>query len=847
MPSTSLPLWRRISLAVLLLVAVRLLATQFPDHYPMEEWLFWRYLRYWAWCGVVSLGCLGTGEQIVRRLVGRLRGLHLHLFTSLAVGVFAFGVLLFLTGLLGLYGPTLFWLLPLSMVAIGAPRLWELKTRVAPRLRRLSPARVGGLGLLIVLFGAYGFLLVYTGVLTPENAMFDSRWKHMALAETYAAYGGVMRFDQGWLFSTRPHFASFLYTWGFLIPDGELFDRIELCAHLEFTLFAWTTLLGIPALVRWLVPRADPKLVWAARFLFPGVFLYDSNLSVGADHVAATFVIPIVLVSHEVIRKRFHLGMCALLGLLLAAIVLVKETAGLMLLPVPVVMVAVAMGWQALRPRPGDGRLHWLLGPLVISLSAIVCSAPLWLTNLVWHGDPLYPNLHTMFEVRPWAPDADYMFDWGYKDFQFGGWSPGKDGRFVETLKVLVTWSFEPHDWAAFHGKRPVIGSLVTLLLPALLLLRGSRRPWMAAVWIHVGLVVWFNLLPQDRYLQAMMPLMAGFVGAVLTLAWRQRIRITLSLLVLLQIVWGGDVYFIHRNQLKRVVALFAAGDDGNFEDRLRTQGAWHDIGKALPPDARLLVHEVHPHLGTGVVTIPDFQTWQFGLSYGLMKSPRELWDAYRELGITHVFFRMRSRSWDSLTGDILFHLLARRYAVNVQRFGGTYVGEMPTEPPPGEGEFEDTVAVAGCPRGGLKSGLYRVTDLNTPMFGPKKTEYPEPRVPATEERPIEELVDEATFVVVDPKCVSKVRTVLRSDFEQWAKRDRRSRLRNRGYHIWARKAAKKGKKGSRLEPTRDTEPDEDLDEDEEPEDGGEDEPTARRKKPSPAVRDAEDDDPEAE
>ena len=68
MPSTSLPLWRRISLAVLLLVAVRLLATQFPDHYPMEEWLFWRYLRYWAWCGVVSLGCLGTGEQIVRRL-----------------------------------------------------------------------------------------------------------------------------------------------------------------------------------------------------------------------------------------------------------------------------------------------------------------------------------------------------------------------------------------------------------------------------------------------------------------------------------------------------------------------------------------------------------------------------------------------------------------------------------------------------------------------------------------------------------------------------------------------------------------------------------------------------------
>ncbi len=839
-PSFSLPIWRRICLAILLLGAVRVFALQFPDHYPLEEWLFWRYLRYWLWCGVFSLGCLGTGETIVRALVGRLRGLHFHLITSLCVGVFTFGLLMFGLGLLGLYGPTLFWALPLGLVVAGLPRLRALWGQLLPRLRRRSPGRLSGLlPWLIVLFGAYGFLLVYTGVLTPENAMFDSRWKHMALAETYAAHGGVMRFDQGWLFSTRPHFASILYTWGFLIPGGELFDRIELCAHLEFTLFAWTTLLGIPALVRWLVPGADPKLVWAARFLFPGVFLYDSNLSVGADHVAATFAIPIVLLSHDVIRRRFELGRCVLLGMMLAAIVLVKETAGLMLLPVPVIMVAICMIRQAMAPRPGDRRLAWLWGPLLISVAAIAFSSPMWLTNLVWHGDPLYPNLHTVFTPRPWAADAAYMFDWGYKDFQFAGWSPGEDGRLLETIKVLGTWSFIPHDWAAFHGKRPVIGSLVTLLMPALLLLRGTRRTWVIALWIHAGLVVWFNLLPQDRYLQAMMPVMSGFVAAVLVLAWRQRVRVTLALLVATQLVWGGDVYFIHRNQLKRVVALFAAGDKGEYDKRLRTQGAWHDIGKTLPSDARMLVHEVHPHLGSGVVTIPDFQTWQFGLSYGLMQSPRDVWEAFRAQGITHVFWRStRSRSWDSLAGDILFFSFVRRHTLDVERFGKAFVGKMPDEPPPGADEFEDTVAVVGCRRRGLPSGLYRVTDLNIPMFGPRKTEYPEPRVPATTEQPAESLVAQASFVVVDPSCMSKVKSTLRKSFEQYAKRDRRGRLRNRGYQIWSRKAtapetatkpvrkdAEDARSRAKRIKERGLEPDDGPeDEDEQPVDGPEDE-----------------------
>jgi len=70
---------------------------------------------------------------------------------------------------------------------------------------------------------------------------------------------------------------------------------------------------------------------------------------------------------------------------------------------------------------------------------------------------------------------------------------------------------------------------------------------WILALWIHVALVVWFNLLPQDRYLQAIMPVMGAFVAAAIVLAWRARVRVTLAVLVGAQIVWGGDVFFISR------------------------------------------------------------------------------------------------------------------------------------------------------------------------------------------------------------------------------------------------------------------------------------------------------------
>ena len=54
---------------VLLLCAIGF-ARFYGRHYPVGEWLFWRYAGYWLACVFWSLGCVSTGYLVVRRLGG---------------------------------------------------------------------------------------------------------------------------------------------------------------------------------------------------------------------------------------------------------------------------------------------------------------------------------------------------------------------------------------------------------------------------------------------------------------------------------------------------------------------------------------------------------------------------------------------------------------------------------------------------------------------------------------------------------------------------------------------------------------------------------------------------------
>jgi hypothetical protein len=783
--------YRELAVASLSLGGIVLFGSFVNDIYPVGEWLFWHYACYWLCSLLVACSCFGMGARTLR-LMG-VRGLPtLELLSlSFAIGLFEFELCMFLAGLLHLYRAGLFFALPLLLITINVNELYALYRRLAQRRRLLGQkARpLGAVGLLGVAFGFVGLLAVYFLILSPENVQFDSRWKHLALAEDYVAYGGVRRLDEGWVFDSRPHFTSYLFSWAFLLPKSRLFDRMVLSAHLEFVTFLVTTLIGIPALVRRLVPRADPRVVWAVRFLFPGVLLYDSSLAVGADHFGAMYGVPVCLVTLYAWRTLSP-RWCALLGVLLGAAAMVKETTAMLLAPVPILALGLRVLWlSAKRPVPGGGsRLAVWRGPLLATGVGLLCSSPLWLTNWISHGDPVYPVLNRFLNVRPWTSESAYRLKWAYEEANM--WQPPRtmDGV-VSSLKALFTFSFVPNDWGKLHGRTPVFGSLFTLLLPCLIVCRGRLRLWGLVGWVHFSILCWYWVHHQDRYLQGIMPLMAAATAALLILAWRTGLvaSVALSLLVALQVVWGGDVYFFQthsmtKSPLKKSIDLLSAGFEGNYDKRFAVQGQFQAVARELPKHARVLVHDENNHLGLEAQSIMDRFPFEYGISYGLQPTPRAVFDLYRSLGATHILWAPRSKGTDSLAGDIMFYDFALRRAHSLGTPGGMRLAQMPDKPP--SEPFNDTVAVFSC-SGSYPTGLYPVSALRVPVYGPRQRDFPgEPARPMPDDW-TESLANVAEIAATEDRCFHEERELARLGFEKAVSRTRPPSTRGQLYSIW--------------------------------------------------------------
>lgn len=796
---------RRVGLALALLGGIGAFLWIVHQHYPIQHWMFWRYASYWLSAGYFLLACISVGHLTVKLVLGRSLPLWEHVAVGFAIGVFEFELLMFVAGVLQLYHWVLFYALPAGMIAAGGWPLWRWSRRAIRRVReaRQRFRRPSLASMAIIAFGFVAFGMIYFLILTPENVQFDSRWKHIALAEQYVVSGGIRRFPEGWTIATRPNFTSYLYTWAFLAPRTMLFDRMEICAHLEFISFVMTTLFAIPAVVRRLVPRADVRLVWAARFLFPGVFLYDSSLSAGVDHFGALFGSAICLMLLRA-WPELEPRRCGLLALLLAAPGILKETAALLLVPVPIVAVAlrsVVLLIRRVRKRAPGASRNWWLGPLVVAATCAIFTAPHWAKNWILYGNPVYPVMSERFSTQPWTADASYVLAWLYDDARL--WKPTRDLKGVlETLEVLVTFSFVPNDWPQFHGKVPVFGSLFTLLVPCLLFLKKTLRIWAVVVWIHVSVALWYWTHHQDRYLQGIVPLMAAVTAAGIVLVWRQArwvVRSALMTLVGLQIVWGGDVYFIATHAIigspqKKVLDLLALGHKKKYRERFRILERYRDIGRALPKNARVLLHEERGgHLGIGRETVSDTHGWQFGISYGLRDSPRGVYDLLQEMGVSHLFWANQQSSGEAtVASDLLFFDFALKHAVDHRSLHGGTLARMPPHPPEESGEkFEDTVAVFPCGRTRFAEGLYRVRELQIQPYGPDRTRVPSPRFVRDGKVTPERLVDAASFALLDPSCREGLKPHLRREFTFAAKRGRVDLDIGKRYEIWVRTSAR--------------------------------------------------------
>lgn len=754
--------FRASGVTLALICGLGLFAWVVEAHLPIRHWLFWRYAGYWLASATLCAAAFASGSALLLRVLRRPLPSGEHCVLSLALGLFAFFLCWFVLGLLRLHGPVAFFVAPLALLLAGARPTLSWLRRLRRRTRRLGTAGPGssllGRGLLVL--GVLAVALVYFPILTPANVSYDSRWYHMAIAEHYAADGGIRPFAGGWFLGTYPHLASVLYSWAFAMPVGRLFDRVELAAHLEFALFL-ATLCGIPTLVRRLLRHGRPSLAWVAMFAFPGLFLYDSNLNGGADHVAAFWAVPIFLA----LLRAYPLldrGHCVVLGVCISGALLTKYSAlGLAVFPGIAIGARALALWsrEARATRHPLRRARVVAGAVLMGATILAGTSPHWLKNWIWHGDPVYPLGHRVFASTPWTVDSADRFLIG--DYEHPQWVPERSWRgLAAAAKALLLFSFVPNDWPEFHGTVPVFGSLFTLSLGCLPFLRRPGRLVALYASTHVAILTWYWTHHQDRYLQAFLPWMAAAMAAVAIAVWEMGIAPRLALVTLgaFQIVWGADVPFIPNHAMigdtphKASLNLLASGHRGNYEGRFVSYPLQESIAAALPKGARLLLHEEHVRLGFGVPVVSDWVGWQGGISYGRAPAPDQVYDRLRALGVTHLVWPTGvSRGHDSLAGDIAFFRFAVRYGENPQRHGRLSLAGMPANRPPA-GSIENVALVLVCP-GTYLPGLYQVGDLVAPFRARSASDFPRPRVEVSTLEDAAPIMARADAVVADPQC----------------------------------------------------------------------------------------------
>jgi hypothetical protein len=772
-------LTRRVLLPVVPFAAAALLLLFVNKKEPLETWLLWPYAGLWLATALWVASCTSVGHAALRFLPDLGLPFRERLLFDFATGVLLFALGLFLLGLLHLLRPPFFFLYPLALGATGAKSLTSYLRRarrhfrgVGRRAWRRHPTPYAAYA-----FGTLGLTIVYLTIMLPENAAFDSLTYHLPIAEHFAAGGRVGKFVEGWVAGVIPHLASWLYTWPFTLRSVNLFGHVELAAHIEFVLFV-ATVFSIPLLVE-AICRRRARGTWAVIFLFPGLFLYDSSLSLAADHVLAFWAVPIALALRRVLKRPAAPAPGVLAGLMIAGAVLTKYQA-ISLVGPALLLAAFATGRELWRARkktavPPVSNRQLLRGLGALALTAVVATSAHWLANVVWYGDPLYPML------RAWLPSHPMVKGWAGPVAAFSGgmteWMPS--GTFLEKVGQsaigIFTFAFIPHDWPNFHRDLPVFGFLFTLTLPVLALARGAGRARLLAAGTLFGLFIWYWTFHQDRYLQALLPWMVAVTSAALLLAWEGGVVARLGVvgLVAAQLVWGNDVPWLPNHamihdvpalrSLQRLSSTYRGEQGGRFHYDTGFEGLDH----TLPRDATVLLHEEYLKLGLNRRALADSARLQPAIDYRELARPDRVDDLLKSLGVTHLVWS-HGPSIDRevpVSGELVFFGYALRYTEDRQDVGAFGVAKLPERRPPAR--EPGSVAIVAC--GVVRS--VRLADVDPLLAG---------QAPAAPDVDASAAIAAAEFVVVEKACHAKALPQAMSPFAQasdWG-----------GFTLWVRR-----------------------------------------------------------
>lgn len=731
--------------------------------YRLEEWLAFRILEIGLWAVLLHGSLVLVGARLLRLLVDRDELGPGELFLqSFVLGTAAFSFAMYLAGALSLYASWFAIGLPLAFAIAGASDAGYLMRRLREALRPVPTTSIGTslLRYGAIAFGATMLAFVYIEALTPSSFNFDAIWYHVPVAQDYARLGKIVPF-YGDNHRAYPHLTSLFQTWALLVP---FLDPVQLkwmlILHLEFAIVVWR-MVGAAAMARYLLGGRKVPGLWAAFFLFPSIFIYDQNIGGSADHYVGVTAVPIFLALMRALPS-FHVGYAILTGVAAGLHILTKYQA-----IYSVVAVATFASCRCLygifarfyRARKGRSLPEGapspralLLGPALILLGALVVSSPHFIKNTVYYQNPVYPFAQKLFpsSFDDWEPpardEAVTLLSEGRGkkreksrsrageddgplpsqkkrkkdpwDFEFGprgiDFKPQGDG-FVEKVvwwhKTLADWPFLTGNRGFTEG-RPYMGAVFVLLMPALLLIRGSRRLWLATGYVYVVSSVWALTSANDRYLLTILSLPIGLCAALIVrVAELGRLaRVGLSCLIGVQLLWGTDAPLQYGGaRFADAVSLVRAGHSGKtLEERLRYRKNELTVSASLPKDAVVLGRYYKSLLGFDRMTLNTHADIQTYIDFKNLMSLDDFWQICRDRGVTHLLYPEGERQPVRAHELVLFDALVEK-SHNKRKMSGLVIAELSPEPPGHPEPF--LVLVRGLKE--YQDGLYPVQLLS--------------------------------------------------------------------------------------------------------------------------------------
>jgi hypothetical protein len=752
-PDSRSGVWRQLAVAVLCLGGVGVFASFVDPIYPIRTWLAWPTFAIWGWVALLHATCLGLGARVtIDWLRVRDRPPLETLTLAMAVGVVGWVLLMYIVGALGLFGRALVFVLPPPLIWAGAGPLRASVTRWREeRVGSLAPRSALSTG--IAAFGVLCLGLMYLQLFSPDSLNYDSTWCHLTVAQDYAREGRIVPFPADYA-ENVPQLTPMVHLFGFLAPGLNQPLRWMFALHDEFAFFLWT-LVGVSATVCWIIGEDTPRgPVWAAFFLFPGIFVYDSNLGGAADHLLAFFALPIFLATSRLGAQPTNRN-AILWGLVCGGAILTKYQAVYVILPATALL---AIRWCA-RGRPiarafdrGEAVAFKQLAQTAIVAGAAltVVIAPHFLRNLIFYKNPVYPLMQDVFTAStPRVPGGSFLVAHVFTDVN---WVP--KGTLVEKLinasKLFFKFSFLPHYSFEIHHDAPFFGSLFTLLLPVVPFFGRRPRLWAVVGCASGAILIWALTFLVDRNLQTFLPLLVAATGAILVLAWRTGIvaRVGLVPLVAMQLVWSGDAFFRSGyDRMRSAFDLIGSGYAGTAATRFAGyRSSYVTLGEALPRDATVLLHASHVHLGINRRVVLDWAGFQGMFDYRSVRSLAALDALYRSHGVTHIVRESGQRLASTKQEDVLFALYVGRYATSLGNFRGLELYALPPTPPPADPR--DHVVMAGVH--GYDDGIYTIDQLGAYEglldIAPS---YPHPEAPFGDPAGYRHLVHESLAVIV--------------------------------------------------------------------------------------------------